>query len=169
MTAAHAPQDQIDQEAADWFARLNRLSISSQALEASAATLRVQEAAVALAEAKLARTQIRAPFTGIVGIRNVSVGDYVKEGQDLVNLEDVATLKVDFRLPEATLPLLRIGQSLEVTVDALPGERFTAELDAIDPLIDAGGRSISLRASRSSRSSAARISVSDCPAKCALR
>lgn len=120
--------------------------ISSQALEASAATLRVQEAAVALAEAKLARTQIRAPFTGIVGIRNVSVGDYVKEGQDLVNLEDVATLKVDFRLPEATLPLLRIGQSLEVTVDALPGERFTAELDAIDPLIDAGGRSISLRA-----------------------
>lgn len=120
--------------------------ISSQALEASTATLRVQEAAVALAEAKLAKTRILAPFAGIVGIRNVSVGDYVKEGQDLVNLEDVATLKVDFRLPEATLPQLRIGQALEVTVDALPAERFTAELDAIDPLIDASGRSISLRA-----------------------
>ena len=120
--------------------------ISRQALDASAATLRVQEAAVALAEAKLGKTQVRAPFAGVIGIRNVSVGDYVKEGQDLINLEDIATLKVDFRLPEATLPQLRRGQSLDLTVDALPGEKFTAELDAIDPLVDAGGRSVSLRA-----------------------
>ena len=120
--------------------------ISKQALDASAATLRVQEAAVALAEAKLGKTQIRAPFAGVIGIRSVSIGDYVKEGQDLINLEDIATLKVDFRLPEATLPQLKLGQPLDVTVDALPGEKFTATLDAVDPLVDAGGRSISLRA-----------------------
>lgn len=120
--------------------------ISKQALDASAATLRVQEAAVTLAEAKLAKTQIRAPFAGVIGLRNVGIGDYVKEGQDLINLEDIATLKVDFRLPEATLPQLRLGQPLEVTVDALPGEKFSAELDAVDPLVDAGGRSLSLRA-----------------------
>jgi len=120
--------------------------ISKQALDASAATLRVQEAAVALAEAKLGKTQIRAPFAGVIGIRSVSIGDYVKEGQDLINLEDIATLKVDFRLPEATLPQLKLGQPLEVTVDALPGEKFTATLDAVDPLVDAGGRSVSLRA-----------------------
>ena len=120
--------------------------ISKQALDASAATLRVQEAAVALAEARLGKTQIRAPFAGVIGIRSVSIGDYVKEGQDLINLEDIATLKVDFRLPEATLPQLKLGQPLEVTVDALPGEKFTATLDAVDPLVDAGGRSVSLRA-----------------------
>lgn len=120
--------------------------ISKQALDASAATLRVQEAAVSLAEAKLARTQVRAPFSGVVGIRNVSLGDYVKEGQDLVNIEDIATLKVDFRLPESTLPQLQLGKALEMTADALPGEKFEATLDAIDPAVDASGRSVSLRA-----------------------
>jgi membrane fusion protein (multidrug efflux system) len=117
--------------------------ISGQALDSSAATLRVQEAAVALAEAKLAKTRIRAPFAGVVGIRNIGVGDYVKDGQELINLEDMQTLKVDFRLPEATLVRLSIGQAIEITSDALPGERFTATLDAINPLVDANGRSIS--------------------------
>lgn len=120
--------------------------ISGQALDASAAALSVQEAAVALATAKLAKMQIRAPFAGVVGIRNVSVGDYVKDGQDLVNIEDIATLKVDFRLPEATLPQLKLGQPLELAADALPGEKFTATLDAVDPLVEASGRSLSLRA-----------------------
>lgn len=116
--------------------------ISGQALDSSAATLRVQEAAVALANAKLAKTRIRAPFAGIVGIRNVGVGDYVKEGQDLINLEDMSVLKVDFRLPEATLAHLKIGQAIEITSDALPGQRFSATLDAINPLVEASGRSI---------------------------
>ncbi|MFC5300353.1 efflux RND transporter periplasmic adaptor subunit [Azospira restricta] len=120
--------------------------ISSQALDSAAATLRVQQAALALAEAKQAKTQIRAPFSGVVGIRNVSVGDYVKEGQDLINLEDMRTLKVDFRLPEAMLPRLKVGQPVEVVSDALPGERFTATLAAIDPLVDANGRAIACRA-----------------------
>lgn len=120
-----------------------RKFISGQALDSSAATLRVQEAAVALAEAKLAKTRIRAPFAGVVGIRNIGVGDYVKDGQELINLEDMQTLKVDFRLPEATLARLSVGQAIEVTSDALPGERFTATLDAINPLVDANGRSIS--------------------------
>lgn len=120
--------------------------ISSQALDSAAATLRVQQAAVALAEAKQAKMRIRAPFPGVVGIRNVSVGDYVKEGADLINLEDMRTLKVDFRLPEAMLPRLKVGQSIEVVSDALPGERFTATLDAIDPLVDANGRAIACRA-----------------------
>ncbi|MDQ5880375.1 MAG: rane fusion protein multidrug efflux system [Pseudomonadota bacterium] len=117
--------------------------ISGQALDSSAATLRVQEAAVALAEAKVAKTRIRAPFSGVVGIRNVSVGDYVKEGQELINLEDLRVLKVDFRLPEATLPRLKIGQVIEITSDALPGEKFEAVLDAINQLVEANGRAIS--------------------------
>lgn len=120
--------------------------LSQQALESSAATLKVQEAAVQLAEAKVAKTRIRAPFKGMLGLRNVSVGDYVKEAQDLINIEDIGTLRVDFRLPENYLGRLGKGQTVEVTSDALPGERFQAVLDAIDPLVDQGGRSISARA-----------------------
>jgi membrane fusion protein (multidrug efflux system) len=125
--------------------------ISPQALDNTRAALRVQEAAVALARAKLDKMRIRAPFDGVVGIRDVSVGDYVREGEDLVNLEDTNTLKVDFRLPEAYLNRLRVGLSLDVVSDALPEERFSASLSALDPLVDVGGRSISCRALLSNR------------------
>jgi membrane fusion protein (multidrug efflux system) len=87
-----------------------------------------------------------APFAGLIGIRNVSVGDYVKEGQDLVNLEDVSSLKADFRLPERYFARLKPGQTVEVTTDARPGEVFKATVDAIDPLLDAAGRAILVRA-----------------------
>jgi|APEBP8051073352_1049397.scaffolds.fasta_scaffold06114_2 membrane fusion protein (multidrug efflux system) len=127
----------------DLFARK---FISRQALDNTQAGLKVQEAAVAVAQARFEKMHIRAPFSGIVGIRNVSVGDYVKEGQELVNLEDISTLKIDFRLPESYLTQLRPGQRLEVASDAIPGQLFPAVLDAINPLVEAGGRAISLRA-----------------------
>ena len=120
--------------------------ISQQALDNTRAALKVQEAAVSLAQARVDKMRIRAPFDGVVGIRNVSVGDYVKEGENLVNLEDTATLKVDFSLPEVHLNRLRVGQTLEVRSDALPAELFSAKLAAVDPLVDVGGRSISCRA-----------------------
>lgn len=120
--------------------------LSQQALDSSAATLKVQEAAVQLAEAKAAKMRIRAPFTGMVGLRNVSVGDFLKDGQDLINIEDVATLRVDFKLPENYLGRIGKGQAVEVVSDALPSDRFPAVLDAIDPMVDQNGRSISARA-----------------------
>ncbi|MDH4181275.1 MAG: efflux RND transporter periplasmic adaptor subunit, partial [Betaproteobacteria bacterium] len=74
--------------------------ISGQARDEAENNLRVAEAALALVEARFAKTEIRAPFSGVIGLRSVSVGDYVKEGADLVNLESIDLLKVDFRLPE---------------------------------------------------------------------
>ena len=106
----------------------------------------MQKAALALAQARFDKTRITAPFSGVVGIRNVSVGDYVKEGQELINLEDIGILKIDFRLPEAYLGQIKPGQAVEATSDALPGQKFEAVLDAIDPLFDTGGRAISCRA-----------------------
>ena len=120
--------------------------VSARARDEAGANLKVLEAAVALAQARLQKTQIRAPFAGIVGIRNVSIGDYVKEGQELVNIEDIGALKADFRLPESYLSRLRKGQSVEVSTDAMPGQTFKGTLDAVDPLLDASGRAISLRA-----------------------
>jgi membrane fusion protein (multidrug efflux system) len=120
--------------------------VAERARDEAAANLKVLEAAVALAQAKLQKTRIRAPFDGIVGIRNVSVGDYVKEGQELINIEDIGSLKVDFRLPESYLSRLQKGQGVELSADAMRGQTFKGVLDAIDPLLDAAGRAISLRA-----------------------
>lgn len=123
-----------------------RKFVSQQALDNVEAALKVQQAGLALAQAKLDKTRLRAPFSGVVGIRNVSAGDYVKEGQELINLEDIGTLKIDFRLPEAYLGQLKPGQAVEVSTDALPGQKFAAVLDAVNPLVDTGGRAISCRA-----------------------
>lgn len=120
--------------------------LSQQALDTSSANLKVQQASVQLAEAKVSRMRIRAPFNGMVGLRNVSVGDYVKEGQDLINIEDIATLRMDFKLPETYLGRVSKGQAVELTSDALPGQSFKALLDAVDPLVDQNGRAISARA-----------------------
>jgi membrane fusion protein (multidrug efflux system) len=120
--------------------------VSATAKDQALNSLRVAQANVQLAEARLAKTKIVAPFNGIIGIRQVSVGDYVKEGQDLVTLEDISALKVDFRLPEQLLAVLKPGQTVEVATDALPGRKFIAVLDAIDPLVDQNGRAVLLRA-----------------------
>ena len=120
--------------------------ISSQAKDEAENNLRVAEAAVSLADARLAKTEIRAPFSGIIGLRVVSVGDYVKEGADVVNLESIDPLKVDFRVPEIHLKQVQVGQSLNLVLDALPGKTYEGKVYAINPLVDAAGRSIVIRA-----------------------
>jgi membrane fusion protein (multidrug efflux system) len=120
--------------------------ISGQARDEADNNLKVAEAAVALANARLAKTEIKAPFTGVIGLRSISVGDYVKEGADIVNLEAIDALKVDFRVPEIYLKEIAVGQTLQVTLDALPGKTYAGRVFAINPLVDAAGRAIVIRA-----------------------
>jgi membrane fusion protein (multidrug efflux system) len=120
--------------------------VSQSAVDQSAAVLEVAEAQVALTKAQLARMRIVAPFDGIAGIRSVDTGDYVKDGADLVNIEDLSQVLVDFRLPERFIARVKTGQSVEVGLDALPGQRFTGRIDALDAVIDANGRSLLVRA-----------------------
>lgn len=120
--------------------------ISKQARDEADNAMKVQQAAMVLAQVKLDKNEIRAPFTGMVGLRNVSTGDYVGVGQDLVNIEAIDSLKVDFRIPELYLSEVRTGQALQIALDAVPGKTFVGAVFAINPLIDAGGRSIVMRA-----------------------
>jgi membrane fusion protein (multidrug efflux system) len=124
----------------------SRKFISSSAQDTAASNAQVAEAKLKLAQARSSKMRIVAPFDGVVGIRGVSLGDYVKDGTDLVNVEDVRILKVDFRLPERNLTQIKVGQGIEVVADALPGERFRGLIDAINPRIDANGRSLEIRA-----------------------
>jgi membrane fusion protein (multidrug efflux system) len=120
--------------------------VSQSAVDQSAAALEVAEAQVALSKAQLARMRIVAPFDGMAGIRNVNLGDYVKDGADLVNIEDLSQVLVDFRLPERFVARVKTGQVVDVSLDALPGQRFAGRIDALDSLIDANGRSLLVRA-----------------------
>ncbi|MEO8486403.1 MAG: efflux RND transporter periplasmic adaptor subunit [Betaproteobacteria bacterium] len=120
--------------------------ISGQAKDEAENNLKVAQAGVTLAEARLAKTEIKAPFSGIIGLRSVSVGDYVKEGADIVNLESIDPLKVDFRVPEMYLTQVKVGQPLTIALDALPGKTFEGRVFAVNPLLDAAGRSVVIRA-----------------------
>jgi membrane fusion protein, multidrug efflux system len=124
----------------------SRKFISSSAQETATSNAQVAEAKLKLAQARLSKMRIIAPFDGAVGIRTVSLGDYVKDGTDLVNVEDVRVLKVDFRLPERNFTQIRVGQTVEVVADALPGERWQGQIEAINPKVDANGRSLEIRA-----------------------
>lgn len=120
--------------------------VAQRVLDESRASLQVAQAQVALAQARLARMRITAPFSGTVGLRTVNLGDFVREGADLVNLEDTSQLMVDFRLPERYQPRIATGQAVLVELDALPGQGFHAQVQAVDPLLDVNGRSIAVRA-----------------------
>ncbi|HEY6088137.1 MAG TPA: efflux RND transporter periplasmic adaptor subunit, partial [Burkholderiaceae bacterium] len=78
--------------------------------------------------------------------RSVNVGDYVKDGADLVNIEDTSQVWVDFRLPERYVAQLKPGQAVEVSPDAMPGRSFRGQVDALDSQLDANGRSLLVRA-----------------------
>jgi len=120
--------------------------VSQSTVDQNVAVLQVAEAQVLLAQAQASRMRVLAPFDGLAGIRKVELGDYVKDGADLVNIEDISSMAVDFSLPERYLARVRAGQPVEVTLDALPGKRFQGRIQALDSSIDANGRALLVRA-----------------------
>ena len=150
-----AKAELVEAEAAYNLSRQNNVR-ARELLEKGAGTARARDEALArmemdkarveLARARLAKTRIQASFAGIVGLRKVSVGDYVAPGQDLVNLESIDTVKLDFRIPEKYLGPLAVGQKVSADMDAFPGRVFEGQVFAIDPQIDVAGHSIAVRA-----------------------
>lgn len=123
-----------------------RKLVSARERDEAAAKLAMDRATLALAEARLAKTRITAPFAGVVGLRQVSPGDYINPGQALAPLEALSVLKANFRLSESALSRIKVGQVLNLEVDAYPGEVFAGKVYAIDPLLAEATRSIGVRA-----------------------
>ena len=119
---------------------------TQRARDEAVAKLHADEASLSLAQATLDKATLLAPFDGIIGLRRVSVGDYVNPGQDLVNLENIEQLKVDFRVPEIYSTQLRVGQTVRISLDAIPNSAYEGQVYAIDPAYDPNGRAIILRA-----------------------
>lgn len=124
----------------------NRGAGTQRALDESSSKLQEDRATLDLARARLERTEIRAPFSGVIGIRQISPGDYITAGQEIVNLEAIDPIKVAFRMPEVLLSAVETEQSIVVSVDAYPDETFEGYVYAINPRIESAGRSVELRA-----------------------
>ena len=119
---------------------------SERAHDEALARMRADEATLALAQATLDKSTLLAPFDGVLGLRRISVGDYVNPGQDIVNIENLEAMKVDFRIPEVFALQLKVGQTIRVAFDAIPGKTFDGAVYAIDPALDTNGRAVILRA-----------------------
>lgn len=120
--------------------------VADQQWDASQADLQAANAAVANADIRLFKSSIRAPFDGIAGLRNFSPGDYAAEGQTLTTLVSIDPLRLEFAIPERNYSSIRTGQKIVFTADAFPGEKFSGDVYAIDPRINAENRNFTVKA-----------------------
>jgi len=103
-------------------------------------------AAILQLDARLVQKQVRAPFTGEIGIRRINPGQYLNPGDAIATLTALDSLYVEFALPQQDLAQLRPGAQVDVSSDAYPGRHFTAQVNAVDPRIDEGTRNVTIQA-----------------------
>jgi len=120
--------------------------ISKDALDVQLGAVDRLKAHLAEAESRVAKSVIRAPFSGTVGLRMISPGAYVKAGTDIVRLESIGTIKADFRIPELYMSKLGSNQEISIRLDAYPGEEFRGRIYAVEPVVDEQTRTILMRA-----------------------
>lgn len=125
---------------------LERGTGTKQRKDATLADLRSAEAELALAQAQLDKLDIDAPFDGTLGIRRVDVGAYLAAGDDIVNLEEIDPVKVDFEVPERFLGELQPGKEIQLRTDAYAAEIFRAWISVIDPQVNPKTRAAQVQA-----------------------
>ncbi|MBX9682406.1 MAG: efflux RND transporter periplasmic adaptor subunit [Hyphomicrobium sp.] len=155
LDEALAAADLVDAKARLAFAEANNErartlsrtgNVTGRTRDEALSNFETANAAVELAQTRLAKHTLIAPFAGVAGVRSVSVGAFVPIGSAIVNIEKIDALKVDFKVPEIYLQKIQVGQKIEVTVDAIADKTFDGEIYAINPLIDVNGRALQVRA-----------------------
>lgn len=100
---------------------------------------------ITMTRIEIEKTYIKAPFSGIIGLRNVSVGSFVNSNVPLATIQDVSKVKIDFSIPEKYISLFKIGQKVIFAVEGIPGE-FDAEVYAYEPKVEDNTRTLVVRA-----------------------
>lgn len=138
------------QLAADDFRRTQELAkqnvSAARELDRARAEYKVTRAAVEIARVALDRTQIRAPFDGVVGARLVSPGERVDDDTGLVQIDAVDRLQLAFTVPEIGVSAVRVGLAVTVSVAPYPNEHFTGEVFFVAPALDPRNRQLLLKA-----------------------
>jgi membrane fusion protein (multidrug efflux system) len=121
-------------------------AVSQATVDTDRATLAQAEAQVQAQQALIAEKQVRAPFAGTLGIRQVDLGQYLSAGTEIVTLQQLNPLYVDFYLPQQALAEISVGQAVNVGIDAYPGENFPGRISAINAAVDTSTRTVQVRA-----------------------
>ncbi|MEP7186615.1 MAG: efflux RND transporter periplasmic adaptor subunit [Rhodanobacter sp.] len=126
--------------------QLDAQAISKAGFESAEADYKARQAAVAQQKVVVDKKQLRAPFAGRAGIITLSPGAYLSAGTAVVTLQQLDPLLVDFSVPQSELGRLKVGQHVNLTLDAYPGKTFTGELSAISPKVQANTRNVQVEA-----------------------
>lgn len=125
---------------------LPKRAVSQSAYDEAKAQYESAQAKVASQEALISKKAIRAPFSGLLGIREVNLGQYLSPGTKIVQLQQLTPIFVDYTLPERYLNLIKVGQKVQITVSAYPGETFSGVITAVDAAVNPATRSLQVRA-----------------------
>lgn len=131
-------------------------TVSQSELDEAEATLKQAEARAEAIRSTIAKKTLRAPFAGLLGIREVHLGQYLQPGQPVVSLQALDPVHIDFALPQQNISQLRLGMAVEVTSDAYPDRTFRATLTAMDPDVDTATRTVRAQATVANRDRALR-------------
>jgi len=121
-------------------------AVSQAQLDQAQSQYDAAAAEAARAEALIAKKRVRAPFDGVLGVRQTEVGHYLEAGKPVAMLTDMTQLYAEFTVPEQARPQLNLRQTVDLTVDAYPGKTFTAVLAVIDPQVNTATRTIKIQA-----------------------
>ncbi len=129
------------------FKRMEALKnvVATNKIDEARAGFAIAEAKVATAKARLEKTQIRAPFDGVIGLIEQSPGTYVQAGTELATVVENNPMKVDFKIPERNLHEVGVGQAIDIRLDGFPDQIFTGTVEAIDSKVDTKSHSIAVR------------------------
>jgi membrane fusion protein (multidrug efflux system) len=120
--------------------------ISKSEYDNAASQQKATEAQVGEIKASIARKTIHAPFSGILGIRQISLGQYLAAGQAIVSLQALNPIYVNFGVPQQDTPKMSIGHALQVTTTDLPGVVFNGKITALDSVVNEQTRNIQVQA-----------------------
>jgi membrane fusion protein (multidrug efflux system) len=146
VARAEAERDLAEQALTRTKQLLAQDAAATSDLEQAEARARSTRADLDLLRLRLSRTTVRAPFTGVVGQRYVSIGDYVTSSDRLVVIQTVDPQRVAFAVPERYAGMVRRGQRVMFRVAALPGEEFTGSVDFVSPAVQLPGRTLMVKA-----------------------
>lgn len=146
LAEAQAALNDLEAQVTRYRSLFERQLIAKGQLDTAVASRNAAKARVQAAQERVNDRIIRAPFAGVLGLRQVSAGQYVNAGTALVNLDDLAHLWVDFPVPESSLAKLGVGMPIELRADAHPGRLFKAKVAGIDSRVDVATRAVMVRA-----------------------
>ncbi len=146
VARAEAERDLAEQALTRTRQLVEQSAASAQDLERADATARSSRASLELLRIRLARTTVRAPFGGMVSQRFVSLGDYVKTSDTLVNLRTIDPVRVAFTVPERYSGVVARGQKVSFRVAAIPGEEFTGNVEFVSPAVQLPARTLLIKA-----------------------